>query len=314
MARRLGLIGIPLAGLIVQVVVLVPALLPALRTVTGMSFPEMIRTVVAPWAARAISCVAQVALGLAASQVQIWIAIPLGGVVGLASLFLCRRLILDYPPVAQVIRMRLALFRLDGLLLSHLPRQPRCDARKGYLFRRRSALERFASKAWHIVPAPLWAAMRHGYQRALLRVRPESLVSTLPGGERIRMVPALRQLTWNTDEYDVFRRDVRPGDVVFDVGANLGAYTLLFAQWVGPAGRVFAFEPAREPFEGLTKLLDANGLSSRVTAMQAAVSGTEGTASLLVDAVDGSSRILDDDDLRGGRRGADRHYRCRLPA
>ena len=170
---------------------------------------------------------------------------------------------------------------------------------KGNPFRRRSTFERFASKAGHIVPAPLWAAMRHGYQRALFRVRPESLVSTLPGGERIRLVPALRQLTWNTDEYDVFRRDVRPGDVVFDVGANLGAYTLLFAQWVGPAGRVFAFEPAREPFEGLTALLEVNGLSSRVTAMQAAVSGTEGTVPFLVDAVDGSSHILDDGDPRG---------------
>ena len=124
-------------------------------------------------------------------------------------------------------------------------------------------------------------------------------MSTLPGGERIRLVPALRQLTWNTDEYDVFRRDVRPGDVVFDVGANLGAYTLLFAQWVGPAGRVFAFEPAQEPFEGLMKLLDANGLSSRVTAIQAAVSGAEGTVPVLIDAVDGSSRIPYDGEVRG---------------
>ena len=169
---------------------------------------------------------------------------------------------------------------------------------KGNPFRRRSALERFASQAGRVVPAPLRAAMRHGYQRALFRLRPESLVSTLPGGERIRLVPALRQLTWNTDEYDVFRRSVRPGDVVFDVGANLGAYTLLFAQWVGAGGRVFAFEPAQEPFEGLMKLLDANGLSSRVTAMQTAVSGREGAVRLLVDAADGSSRILEDADGR----------------
>lgn len=125
MARRLGLIGIPLAGLIVQVVVLVPALLPALRTAAGMPFPEMIRTVVAPWAARAIPLLAlAAAVGLAASEVPIWIAIPLGGVVGLAALFLSRRLILDYPPVAQVIRTRLAIFRLDGLLLADPPRQP----------------------------------------------------------------------------------------------------------------------------------------------------------------------------------------------
>ena len=90
-------------------------------------------------------------------------------------------------------------------------------------------------------------ALRGGYERALSQLRPEQMVCTLPGGERIRLLPSLRQVTWNTDEYDAFRRDVRPGDVVFDVGANLGAYTMLFAQWVGPAGGCFAFEPAPEP-------------------------------------------------------------------
>ena len=36
---------------------------------------------------------------------------------------------------------------------------------------------------------------------------------------------------------------VRPGMACWDVGANVGFYTLLFAELVGGAGRVFAFEP-----------------------------------------------------------------------
>jgi FkbM family methyltransferase len=40
-----------------------------------------------------------------------------------------------------------------------------------------------------------------------------------------------------------YERVIRPGDVVFDIGANIGAHTLHFARLVGPAGRVFAFEP-----------------------------------------------------------------------
>jgi hypothetical protein len=44
--------------------------------------------------------------------------------VGVAALFACRGLILEYPPVAQVIRQRLAMFRLDGLLLADPPQQP----------------------------------------------------------------------------------------------------------------------------------------------------------------------------------------------
>jgi len=44
-------------------------------------------------------------------------------------------------------------------------------------------------------------------------------------------------------EQRFFRAQVTPGMVVFDVGANVGFYTTLFARLVGPAGRVHAFEP-----------------------------------------------------------------------
>lgn len=36
----------------------------------------------------------------------------------------------------------------------------------------------------------------------------------------------------------------RPGDTVWDVGANVGHYAISFSGWVGPSGRVFAFEPS----------------------------------------------------------------------
>jgi FkbM family methyltransferase len=45
------------------------------------------------------------------------------------------------------------------------------------------------------------------------------------------------------DLTETFLRLVRPGWVVFDVGAHLGYYTLLAARLVGPAGQVHAFEP-----------------------------------------------------------------------
>lgn len=40
-----------------------------------------------------------------------------------------------------------------------------------------------------------------------------------------------------------YARLIRPGAVVFDIGANIGAHTLHFARLVGPNGRVYAFEP-----------------------------------------------------------------------
>jgi FkbM family methyltransferase len=39
---------------------------------------------------------------------------------------------------------------------------------------------------------------------------------------------------------------VRKGDVVWDVGANVGLYTEMFCEWTGPQGLVVAFEPSKE--------------------------------------------------------------------
>ena len=44
-------------------------------------------------------------------------------------------------------------------------------------------------------------------------------------------------------EDQVFAALVRPGDVVYDIGANYGATAIFFARLVGPRGQVAAFEP-----------------------------------------------------------------------
>ena len=49
-------------------------------------------------------------------------------------------------------------------------------------------------------------------------------------------------------------RNVRPGPVALDLGANHGYYTLLMADLVGPGGKVYAFEPNPR----LAELLDMN--------------------------------------------------------
>lgn len=48
------------------------------------------------------------------------------------------------------------------------------------------------------------------------------------------------------------------GDIVLDIGANVGAHTLPFARLVGKNGRVYAFEPTQYAFEKLKRNINAN--------------------------------------------------------
>jgi FkbM family methyltransferase len=113
----------------------------------------------------------------------------------------------------------------------------------------------------------------------------------LPGGERVRAAARYRQLSWNPEEYRAFRAAVRPGSIVLDVGANVGSYTLLFAIWAGPAGRVFAFEPSPEARDGLRQHIQLNGLKDRVEIVPAAVSSTVGSTRFAIDGASGANAI-----------------------
>jgi FkbM family methyltransferase len=68
---------------------------------------------------------------------------------------------------------------------------------------------------------------------------------------------------------NALRRLVEPSALVLDIGANIGAHTVLLAQLVGSKGRVLAFEPTDFGFQKLRRNLDLNPeLAARVTAIQ----------------------------------------------
>ena len=59
-------------------------------------------------------------------------------------------------------------------------------------------------------------------------------------------------------EEPIIRKFCKPGMIVFDVGANIGEWTLTMANGVGAQGRVYSFEPTPFLFDALNKTVVAN--------------------------------------------------------
>ena len=139
--------------------------------------------------------------------------------------------------------------------------------------------------------------LRHGlralyHQLLELASGGKGLKRTLPGGEIVHILPAYRYTKWNPIEYETFKACLNSGDVVLDIGANAGNYSLLFGLRVGPTGKVFAFEPAPEAFAGLTRHLELNGLENVVWPVAAALSDRPGEAHFLANGFQGANRLL----------------------
>jgi FkbM family methyltransferase len=90
---------------------------------------------------------------------------------------------------------------------------------------------------------------------------------------------------------EFFRQHLRSGQTCFDIGANVGVYVLQFASWLGPSGRVVAFEPNPGARSVLEYHVRINGIADRVTIVPSAVGKSSGVATLYAADADGMSRL-----------------------
>jgi FkbM family methyltransferase len=103
----------------------------------------------------------------------------------------------------------------------------------------------------------------------------------------------------------VFHRLVRPGDVVYDVGANIGIYTRMLLQWF-EAAHVVAIEPMEENVTLLRRNVALGGASDRVTVLPVALGDRDADELLQVDDVRSSTAVLDR--VSGGEPSAGRRH------
>jgi FkbM family methyltransferase len=90
---------------------------------------------------------------------------------------------------------------------------------------------------------------------------------------------------------EALRRTIAPGAVVYDVGANVGFFTVLAARFAGPEGTVVAFEPAPECAASVRANAAVNGFESNIRVVEAALGASAHRERLFVVADASWSRL-----------------------
>lgn len=90
---------------------------------------------------------------------------------------------------------------------------------------------------------------------------------------------------------DAIGRHIRPGMVIYDVGANIGYISLMLARAVGEGGRVLAFEPLPANAERIRRNIALNPEGSRVELHQLAISNGPGVVRFRIHASNAMGRM-----------------------
>ncbi|MBC7850502.1 MAG: FkbM family methyltransferase [Chitinophagaceae bacterium] len=80
---------------------------------------------------------------------------------------------------------------------------------------------------------------------------------------------------WEPESQTLFTRVIKPGSVVYDLGANNGIHSLLFSKLVGAKGKVFSFEPLPSNCKEIMNNAALNNIDN-IEVVQAAVSNQAG--------------------------------------
>jgi FkbM family methyltransferase len=151
----------------------------------------------------------------------------------------------------------------------------------------------------------LWALKKRGQlgraliYKFLFYTKLGPLFSFATQGIRLRLFPSdmtfeawKSPANYRTADKDFLERVLKPGDLVVDVGANIGMISIRSAKLVGQSGRVIAIEPNPiiAPFcKENTRLNDLEN----VTVFQTALGAQEGFTSFNCDRSDDCSRVTE---------------------
>lgn len=141
---------------------------------------------------------------------------------------------------------------------------------RGFLEMSEKARVQFLLRNLELIPAKFWARselarVRWGkldYPRGDIYLRVTSM-------QELRRCAACAKEPWTVEWIEHW---IQPGDVLFDIGANVGAYSLVAASHTVGQARVYAFEPAYHTYAALCDNIVRNGFADCITPLPVALS------------------------------------------
>ena len=114
-------------------------------------------------------------------------------------------------------------------------------------------------------------------------------------GRGLRFDPGRSNSAYATGDNELpvqaaFEKHLHRGDVLYDVGANVGFFTVIGARLVGGVGSVVAFEPIAANAALVRRNADLNGFGT-IDVIEKAVSDRSGTGELVIAAYSGGSAL-----------------------
>ena len=120
---------------------------------------------------------------------------------------------------------------------------------------------------------------------------PQRALALLASGDRIYVDPRdqgcginlLTEGKYEEEEIRLFRRLLKPGILILDIGANYGYYSIGAAPYVRPGGRIIGFEPNPHIHDLFRSSIYINGFSDVVEARRIGVHNSNGTLAFEID-------------------------------
>jgi FkbM family methyltransferase len=142
-----------------------------------------------------------------------------------------------------------------------------------------------------------WPSWMRALKRRLLPPRPGRIA--VGPGRGLRFDPGAGNPAYASGANELpvqeeLARLLRPGDIVIDIGANVGFLSVIAAKLVGPDGRVIAFEPVPANARRIRRNARLNRLG-RIEVVEAAVGDRTGTATLVLAEFAGGAALADAD-------------------